>query len=277
MPKRGSSALRRSLDQHWQVYRNALKACRNTLTENHLHDLRLAIRQLLAVLDLLQSITDKAAPSTLKRQLKHQLDHFDTLRDTQVMLLTMSETGDSGPDFAAFANYLQQQARQLLKRNRAFVQAIQPQPLRRKFKRLQHPIQRHPPQQGWDAAAQHALRQAFNNVMQRQQQLDLQQSDSLHRLRIAIKKFRYLQIAAQPLLAQSLDPDACKSSLKWLGQLQDAAVLQRSLAAFYQDALPAAISQYCQNQQQQLLAQANTQTLSVRPLWPKQLPYPAPH
>src|SRR6185295_15395910 len=81
-----------ALDKRWKDYRAELKRCRAEFSNEAVHDLRVAARRMLALVQLLNSIAARPRLQKLNRAFKDQLNEFDDLRDTQVILAELSET-----------------------------------------------------------------------------------------------------------------------------------------------------------------------------------------
>ena len=84
--------LQDALDQRWKNYRAELKRCRTEFSNEAVHDLRTSARRMLAFIQLLNYISPRPRLQKLNRAFKEQLDEFDQLRDTQVILAELSDT-----------------------------------------------------------------------------------------------------------------------------------------------------------------------------------------
>src|SRR5215213_10911354 len=104
-----------ALDDRWKKYRAELKRCRSEFSNEAVHDLRVAARRMLAFIRLLNSISPRPRLQRLNRAFKDQLDEFDDLRDTQVVLAEISETVQELPQLQGFQDYLQGTETRLLK------------------------------------------------------------------------------------------------------------------------------------------------------------------
>src|SRR5687767_12035861 len=91
-----------ALDKRWKKYRAELKRCRAEFSNEAVHDLRVAARRMLALIQLLNSIAPRPHLQKLNRAFKNQLDEFDDLRDTQVILAEISETIKELPQLQKF-------------------------------------------------------------------------------------------------------------------------------------------------------------------------------
>src|SRR5918911_3627714 len=91
-----------ALDQRWKNYRAELKRCRAEFSNEAVHDLRASARRMLAFIQLLNDISPRPRLQKLRRAFKEQLDEFDQLRDTQVILADVSETLQQLPQLQDF-------------------------------------------------------------------------------------------------------------------------------------------------------------------------------
>jgi len=78
--------LERALKRQWQRYRAELERCQEKLSEDSVHESRVAARRLLATLELLEGFLGPRQLKKARRDLKQHLDIFDDLRDAQVIL-----------------------------------------------------------------------------------------------------------------------------------------------------------------------------------------------
>ena len=81
-----------ALDERWKNYRAELKRCRTEFSNEAVHDLRSSARRMLAFLQVMNTLSPRPRLQKLNRAFKDQLDDFDQLRDTQVILADVSET-----------------------------------------------------------------------------------------------------------------------------------------------------------------------------------------
>src|SRR5918994_5008423 len=113
-----------ALDDRWKNYRAELKRCRAEFSNEAVHDLRVAARRMLAFIQLLNSISPRPRLQKLARAFKDQLDEFDDLRDTQVILAEISETLNELPQLQKFKYHLQSIEEDLLKSLRTRLRVI---------------------------------------------------------------------------------------------------------------------------------------------------------
>ncbi len=96
-----------ALDKRWKNYRAELKRCRADFSNEAVHDLRITARRMLALIQLLNSIAPRPRLQKLSHAFKDQLDEFDDLRDTRVILAEISETVHELPQLQKFRYHLQ--------------------------------------------------------------------------------------------------------------------------------------------------------------------------
>ncbi len=101
-----------------------VKICRREFSEEAVHDLRVATRRLLAVLDIARALDPGSRLQKTRRFLKDQIDDLDDLRDAQVMLVEVSETIESFPDIKPFEIHLQEHEKHLLRLARKQINAL---------------------------------------------------------------------------------------------------------------------------------------------------------
>ena len=226
-----------ALEMRWENYRTELKNCRSEFTEEAVHDLRVATRRILALIQLLNSISPRPRLKKIARAFKDQLDEFDDLRDTQVILGELSGILQELPQLEEFETYLRSHEEQML------------QDLRKKLK------QRDTSEiTGWihktrddldvettnDLESQilDAVDDTFLVVRQRLGWVDLARSATVHRVRVVFKAFRYMVEIVQPLLSD-FPPGILKQMNDYqtlMGDIQDLEVFVRTLADFTENA-----------------------------------------
>src|SRR5512140_1299937 len=93
--------LAKCLDDCWGLYRAELKRIRTEFSEEYVHDLRIAIRRLIAAIGIGRAVVRRKKMKKSLRLLKSHLDAFDTLRDMQAQLLLVEEMQAELPEIAA--------------------------------------------------------------------------------------------------------------------------------------------------------------------------------
>lgn len=220
--------------------------CSIVADEDAIHDLRVSIRRLLAFLDLAEAHVTIRKMARARKRLKQNLKRLNPLRDAQVMAQTLARSGELFGEedpfrgmilaerehlFSATAEQLQQHNKPLIreKARRRVVAALEEMELQ-------------------EVAPDHfsPADVAFGACLRRYAQLDAAKPASVHRLRIAFKRFRYTIEVLSPLLPMPVGVKSDKAMQKFnqqyfqhlhtyqqlMGDLQDAEVLRARYAHF---------------------------------------------
>jgi CHAD domain-containing protein len=255
-----------ALDDRWQNYRAQLKRCRAEFSNEAVHDLRVASRRMLAFIRLMNSISRRPRLQKLKRYFKDQLDEFDDLRDTQVILAEISETLWELPQLQEFQAHLQSVEKRLLKTLRKKLKVIDLFDVSKRIRRLREFLKTDSSDDLVLKTFQ-AVDDAFLITKRRRDWVNPAQATSIHRVRIAFKTFRYTVEIIHPLLedfpAENLKCMHDYQSL--MGEIQDVEVILQALTdapvdvssfdpdpvrRHYEDCHAKAISAYLENMNQ---------------------------
>jgi CHAD domain-containing protein len=218
------------LEDHWKKYLTELKRCRAEFSNEAVHDVRVALRRLLSLIQLLNFIEPRPRLRKLSSAIKSQLDEFDDLRDTQVMLAEISETIHELPELEKFYRHLERVEKKLLKDLRKKIKNLDLKEVTRRVRKTRGTLND-------DAKADFAepiirsVDDAFLVVIQRYEQIDPVRPSTIHRLRVAFKKFRYMIEIAHPLL-DDFPPENFKRMHDYqslMGEIQDADTFLRTL------------------------------------------------
>src|SRR5512134_1193721 len=90
-------ALRSSLERRWSRTGREVRLCRRGLTEVAVQDLRVAIRRMIAALDLAAVVLDDPDLARVRRRLRRSLAALGALRDIQVQLLLLEPAAARHP------------------------------------------------------------------------------------------------------------------------------------------------------------------------------------
>jgi CHAD domain-containing protein len=222
-----------SLNNRWDKYKADLKTCRREFSEEAVHDFRVAARRLLASFDLLRVVLPDPRIQKMRRVLKDQLDSLDDLRDVQALLADISETIHETPVLQPFQAHLLLKEKKLLRKARKEIKSIKIPSLARRIEKLNLKIEEIN-QAHLDISLFSAVDEAYALVNQRYALIDPGQITTIHRLRIAFKKFRYMVETIYPLLENSA-PDYLKRMHEYqavMGDIQDVEVALQELSEF---------------------------------------------
>lgn len=225
--------LLQALELRWESYRTELKNCRSEFTEESVHDLRVATRRILALIQLLSSISPRPRLKKMAREFKKQLDEFDELRDTQVILGELSTILPELPQLDEFEQHLRSHEEQMLQDLQATLEQRKDSNLEAWIGRTEADIKTWEGQD-LNSLVLDAVDDSFMTVRQRLGWVDLARSATIHRVRVAFKAFRYMVEIVHPLL-NDFPPGIPKQMNQYqtlMGNIQDAEVFAGTLADF---------------------------------------------
>jgi CHAD domain-containing protein len=234
MPLSPQELLLTALDQRYEKYLLEHKRCVDEFSEEAVHDLRVATRRLLALIELLRALAPHPRLQKLRRACKDQLDDLDDLRDTQVMLAEIAEMLETLPTLAPLQKFLQKRERRLLKAAAREVRDFNLDAVAHRLGNTRAEIA--DPAFGQDLMAQlfAVIDDTYLTVTQRKGHVDPARPPTIHRVRVAFKKFRYMVEIIYPIL-----PKYPETFLKWMhdyqtamGEIQDVEVFLHTLAEF---------------------------------------------
>lgn len=223
-----------ALDQRYETYRAERKRCKAEFSEEAVHDLRVTTRRLLALIDLLRDLQPQPRLQKLRLAFKGQLDSLDELRDTQVLLAEISETLETLPELAPLQKFLQKREKRLLKAAEREVRGFKVRASASQIENLRASLTEPSAAQELTARLLAVVDEAFLTVTQRKGRVDPTQPFTIHRVRIAFKKFRYTIEIVHPIL-----PGFPETHFKnmhdyqnAMGEIQDVEVLLATLADY---------------------------------------------
>ena len=232
------TTLNASLRERWKHYRRALKRCQRKLSEKSVHASRVETRRLLALVDLLDVFIGKTETERTRRVLKRHLAAFNALRDTQVQLLLLDKYQRQFPETKQLRQMLVQREQRCLRNARRRIRQVKIHRLKKVFRDLSRQLA----QLRKDAAgrAEHraavmdAVDKAFNRVNERQRKMNPGEVETIHRTRVAFKKFRYMLETMQPLFANITAERvvAMQNFQSMMGEVQDTDVFLVRLDKF---------------------------------------------
>jgi len=225
-----------SLDQSWKNFSGAWKSARTKSSEKAIHDLRVNTRRLIAILDLAKAVSGDAEIAKLQRRFKKVLKRMGPLRDTQVLLVNLSRIPQRGL-VGDFKKTLEQKERREIDGIRDELSRRRKQKLSKAVEdvrggvcNLQVKLGREKVHRSIDRV----LSSRRNELLKAERRFHRSQpisEDLLHAMRIALKKFRYVIEAAQPLLDDSARQRAKEMHAfqQLIGESRDVELLRAAL------------------------------------------------
>lgn len=194
-------------------------------------------RRLLATIELLGPFIPARDLKKARRALKHHLDTFDQLRDTQVQLDYVERMEKTFPGARTFHDWLQKREIRFTRKARRAIKGIKTRRLGRRVSAFETEMRRQRKQTSRAAAfnaALQAMSRAFGRVALLCRRVAAEDTATIHRTRIAFKRFRYMVEALSPLLPAVTDDHrrAMRGYQSMMGDIQDVEVLLAALEKF---------------------------------------------
>jgi CHAD domain-containing protein len=226
-----------SLEQQWKRYRKALKRCQRKFSPGAIHDFRIHTRRLLSCLELLGSLLPARPLDKVRRLLKRHLDLLDDLRDTQVLLATLARMRRRSSAAQLFRASLLKQEQRCVRRAHKQLQEVRT----RRLGKLVAECREDLAEQLADstprktrAALLRSTHRAFRRAGRLRARVSPQDTATIHRTRVAFKKFRYMVEALAECLP-GVTPERLAAMRRYqtmMGNIQDSAVLLAALDRF---------------------------------------------
>jgi len=237
-PANPCAMLIQALEDRHRIFLMQLARVRRRPSEPGVHDLRVATRRLVAVIDLISDVAQD--PLLLKRRkaLRSFLKGFNALRDAHIQRMALRKLRAAFPTAGMCLRGMQVQERELLRASARSVRLFDTAGLKVAFAEAEDAllsISINPAL----ASATHtvlmgALAAAFARVVRRRQKLNATDPTTVHRMRVAFKRFRYsLEILAPLLPWMTAESRSRLNAYQTaMGKIQDTVVLLQGIAAF---------------------------------------------
>lgn len=229
--------LAESLSGGWKRYCKRLKRCQKSFSEEAVHDSRVETRRLISTVDLLAAFFPKRDVERVRCTLKEHLDTFDQLRDTQVQLVYVDQIKDAFTVARRFRDWLHKREAKLTRQTRKNIKAIKTKRLKRCLESFEKEIGRQhketTPARAFGMVKLEMSR-AFDRVAGLCRRVKAEDTETIHRTRVAFKRFRYMVEALSPLLRAVTDQHrhAMRGYQSMMGDIQDVEVLLETFDKF---------------------------------------------
>jgi len=176
------------------------------------------------------------------------------------MLVEVYESTADLPDLKPFEEYLLAREKKLLRKARKDIKNIQLSELKKRVEKSHTALEENAKGSDWTARLLSVVDQAYARAMQAFGQVEASQPASIHRFRVAFKKFRYMVEIVHPVL-QGYPAGHLKQMhdyQSWMGDVQDAEVFLGALAEFAEQmedsAMPAPVRESFENRRAEMVA-----------------------
>jgi CHAD domain-containing protein len=229
--------LAQAFKSHAKKFRKEVRKCRKTFSEETIHDSRIQARRLLACLALLETLIPGKLSRKLARRLKRHLDLFDDLRDTQVQLRILGELAHKDRALRRFQKHLDNRERRFRKSIRKRLKEVPDRRLGKCLNEALEAIEENGAQlTAFELCALllSRIEAAFRRTSRMERAIQPGVPASVHRTRIAFKRFRYMFEEMFPFLPVA--PANLKKQMQHyqsrMGDVQDADVMLRVFVKF---------------------------------------------
>jgi CHAD domain-containing protein len=190
-----------------KAYRKQLKRSQNDFTTRNVHQLRVRTRRLAAKLGLLACAVHPSGLDKAQRLLKSRLEALGELRDTQVHLQFVKQRRKQFPGLKGFYGYLIRRERRLRRAAFEKVNRFKTTKLNKRICTMRKDLEQSSGQEQRELllAVRIAAQRAFTEVVRRRQAIDPCDVRTIHRTRVAFKKFRYMIECSPPEILQSTE------------------------------------------------------------------------
>ncbi len=227
-----------SLDTRWAQFCKEQRRCDKKFSEKAVHDMRVATRRLISLVDIWMKIIADDVLKESRRELKSLLDEFGPLRDTQVQVMAIEKMRVSYRAVDSLSTVLKLREKQRIKTVTRRIRKLHLTKVKRNIAAIRSRLLTmfdDPTVEGAaHAAVVGAAAAAFAKCAELYSRIDPMNSSTIHMLRVAFKKFRYMAEALQPILPWTTD-DLLKAMHDFqnrMGDIQDIEVLMAEVNTF---------------------------------------------
>ena len=226
-----------SLHTQGRRYRKRLQQCQEKFSEEAVHETRVAARRLLATIELLGAFLPHRKLEKARDVLKQHLDTFDPLRDTQVQLVYVGRMTRAFPAARAFRDWLHKRENRFTRDARQAIKGFKTKRFARRLAAFEAEIcqRRKDTSRGRaDAAVLRVVTRACARVARLSRGVAAADTATIHRARIAFKRYRYMTEALAPLLPAITEQhrQALRGYQSMMGDIQDLEVMLAALDKF---------------------------------------------
>ena len=214
-------------------YGKRLARCRRKLCKSAVHDLRVEMRRILVLLELLCRLGFFKSQNQLSKTVCKRLKAFGDLRDVQVERERLNPFWARFPQAIAFKTLLERREEKLTTKLNAKISEPKFACVNEDLKRVEKRICKSAAFQTVTLSkARASLAAVFREVEALREQARGNDPASIHQMRVAFKRFRYLNELLQPVLRGITDPllARMKDYQRSAGAVQDWEVLIGRLA-----------------------------------------------
>jgi CHAD domain-containing protein len=220
------NTLLKALDVRWRKLRKELDRTQKKYSEDSVHDLRVASRRLIAVLETMLEIHKDSDMQDCRKRVKKLLDGLSPLRDLHVQRATVLQMLDR---FAQLKNFEQSLAD---KEGRT---AKKVQKILKRAPKIDNAVVRARAHARKGIANDDILKvidRRYRKVLSLAARVDPSNTETIHSMRLAFKRFRYTCEVAHPIIRKLVTTERLEEFHAFqtmMGDIQDVEVLSARL------------------------------------------------
>jgi CHAD domain-containing protein len=219
-----------SVTGQFRKFEKAVRRCRLELSGEAVHDTRVHCRRLIARLVLIDMAMTSTDVQSAQKPLKQLLKSLGGLRDVQVQKRALSAELTRHPEVGGLWIELGRREQELIRSVSRFVSGFYMGKLRRRLEviqaELKNPTARLAAKAVFGDSIIRATQQAFDKVLLRFRAISPDDVSTVHRVRTAYKKFRYMAESLPPIVGRpsGAQLSAMDGSQQAMGSIQDVEV-----------------------------------------------------
>jgi CHAD domain-containing protein len=212
----------RAADARWRQVQKDWDRTRRRYSEDAVHDLRVACRRLIAVLEMLQGLVGDRRIEQTHRRVKRWLSALSPLRDVHIQQAYVAKMVRRYPSMRAFAAYLAAREDRTIRRVKRLL---------KKRPTLGGTLVKVARRARSEIRAKDIIRvvgKRYRDVLHCFERINPADTATIHRTRLAFKRFRYAAEVARPWVGRPLTDARMKQLHAYqtvMGEIQDAEVL----------------------------------------------------
>jgi CHAD domain-containing protein len=202
-------------------YKKSLERCKEKFSEESVHKLRVETRRNLALLELLRHMAPSPPIQKLFHHFEKRLKIFGSLRDAHVQRQLFKPLWPRFPEARPLKRALERRGEKLAAEVARKIKAQECSGLNRRLKKVEQRVAKKcaaASPQAMRARAARVLEREFAGVCALQRQVREHQPSTIHALRVAFKRLRYLNELLRPVLK-----GISKSRVSQMQRFQDSA------------------------------------------------------
>jgi len=215
-------------------YRKRLACSQHSFSEHAVHELRIETRRILALLDLLGVLHFGESLKKVRKAFKNRLDAFDDLRDTHVQRVLLKPMWKDFPEARELKKHLSECEKRLERELSKEIQTTKNGRLNRDLKQIEKVLRgcgKGASSARSEGLARMILGGAYRRVVVLRRLIRRNHPATIHRTRVAFKRFRYMAELLKPFLSQFTNQRLArmKEFQAAAGNIQDVSVLLERL------------------------------------------------